>query len=193
VTALLAAFAKGEREAADQVIPLVYEELRRIAHQRRWQWGNRESPGTTSLVHEAYINLVDRTRHDWESRTHFYYFASVAMRNVLIDSAKRLCRQKRGGGRSEATLPDEVAGSRQRGEELLALDEVLDRLKLADQRLGQIVECRFFGGLTVEETAEALTLSAATVKRGWDTARAWLYKELNPTGGVRLDSGSEAR
>lgn len=179
VTALLTAFARGEQTAADRLLPIVYEELRRIARRRRWRWGNRHMPGTTSLVHEAFVNLVDRSHTDWQSLAHFYYFASVAMRNVLIDNAKRACRQKRGGAHGEAEF--EAAGiTRQRGEELLAVDMALNRLALADPRLGQIVECRFFGGLTIEETADAVGISPATVKRGWDTARAWLYKELKP-------------
>ena len=179
VTALLSAFSQGEPAAADRLMPLVYEELRRIARRRRWRWGNRRMPGTTSLVHEAYVNLVDRSHADWQSLAHFYYFASVAMRNVLIDSAKRACRQKRGGGEGLADF--EGAGvTEQRGAELLSVDLALNRLALADPRLGRIVECRFFGGLTIEETADALSISPATVKRGWDMARSWIYKELKP-------------
>jgi RNA polymerase sigma-70 factor (ECF subfamily) len=179
VTALLTAFARGEARAADRLIPLVYDELRQIARRRRWRWGNRQMPGTTSLVHEAFVNLVDRSHGDWQSLAHFYYFASVAMRNVLIDSAKSSCRQKRGGGGVIAET-DSLAITEQRSEDLLAVDLALSRLAQADPRLSQIVECRFFGGLTIEETAGALGISPATVKRGWDTARAWLFKELKP-------------
>lgn len=180
VTALLAAFDRGEPEAADHLLPLVYEELRHIARRRRWQWGQRKAPGTTSLVHEAYLNLVDRSHPHWQNRAHFFYFASVAMRNLLIDSAKHACRKKRAGELPERS--SDMAVTLQRGEELLALDLALDRLLAADARLGHIVECRFFGGLTVQETAEALALSPATVKRGWDAARVWLYREMGRKG-----------
>jgi RNA polymerase sigma factor (TIGR02999 family) len=178
VTSLLAAFARGHREAADELIPLVYDELRRIARQRRFRWGAGLSPGTTSLVHEAYANLVDRQRSAWSDRQHFFRFASVAMRNVLIDNARRVQRRKRAGGGAAASLDDIVLVSENRTEDLIAVDEALSRLEAADQRLSRIVECRFYGGLTIDETAEALDLSPATVKRGWDTARAWLFKEL---------------
>jgi len=182
LTQLLSSFAKGDVRAAEQVIPLVYDELHRIAHRRRWQWGGSESPGTTSLVHEVYVNLVERSHADWRDRSHFFYFASVAMRNILIDSAKRVSRAKRGGGEPQIPPGEHTFVSEQRSDELLALDQVLDRLRSSDERLSRIVECRFFGGLSVEETADALAISPATVKRGWDTARAWLYKELKPEG-----------
>jgi RNA polymerase sigma factor (TIGR02999 family) len=178
VTSLLVAFARGQREAADELIPLVYDELRRIARQRRFRWGSEDSPGTTSLVHEAYTNLVDRQRCEWSDRQHFFHFASVAMRNVLIDNARRVQRRKRAGNHVDASLDEIVLVSENRTEELIAVDEALSRLEAADQRLSRIVECRFYGGLTIDETAEALDLSPATVKRGWDTARAWLFKEL---------------
>ncbi|MEZ5352475.1 MAG: ECF-type sigma factor [Bryobacteraceae bacterium] len=180
VTTLLAAFARGKREAADELIPLVYDELRKIARLRRFRWSGPHSPGTTSLVHEAYVNLVDQSRCQWEDRSHFFYFASVAMRNILIDNARRWGRQKRGGGAGELPLEHLHLASVGRAEELLAVDEALGKLGANNQRLSQIVECRFFGGLTVEETAQALSISPATVKRGWDSARAWLFKELGP-------------
>lgn len=178
LTTLLSAFANGETGAAEQLIPLVYSELREIAHRRRWSWLGAGAPETTSLVHEAYLHMADRSGARWENRAHFFYFASVAMRNILVDHAKHLGRAKRGGGLSQVELTERMVLSRQRSLELLALDEALDRLELDENRLAKIVECRFFGGLTVEETAEALDISPATVKRGWDTARAWLYQHL---------------
>jgi RNA polymerase sigma-70 factor (ECF subfamily) len=178
LTTLLTAFAHGERDAAEQVIPLVYDELRRIAHRRRWQWVTPETPDTTSLVHEAYLHLQKREVTAWETRAHFFYFASVAMRNILVDHAKHVQRQKRGGGGRQVELTERTVVSEQRSTELLGLDEALRELEREEPRLAQVVECRFFGGLTVEETAEALSVSPATVKRGWDTARAWLFQRL---------------
>jgi len=179
LTTLLSAFANGDTGAAEQLMPLVYSELRGIAHRRRWSWIGPDAPDTTSLVHEAYLHLVDRKGVPWESRAHFFYFASVAMRNILVDHAKLLRRAKRGGGLMQVELAEHLIVSRQRSLELLALDEALDLLESQEERLAKIVECRFFGGLTVEETAEALEISPATVKRGWDTARAWLYQHLH--------------
>ncbi len=159
-----------------QWLPVVYDELRKLARHRRRQIGDRQAPGTTSLVHEAFVNLAARDDLRWETRGHFLYFASVAMRNLLIDNVKRHESLKRAG--VQLSLDDVPLVSEQRGEEILELDEALTRLTGADARLGRIVECRFYGGLTIEETAEALTVSPATVKRGWDAARAWLFKEL---------------
>jgi RNA polymerase sigma factor (TIGR02999 family) len=179
VTGLLIALSKGDREAANAVMPLVYDELRRIARSRRRQSANWFAPGTTSLVHEVYLNLVDQTRLHYESRGQFYYLASVAMRNLLIDNAKRFHRKKRAGDLHPEPLGEEMLVSKERSDELLLINDLLARLESSNERLCRIVECRFFGGLTVEETAAALSLSPATVKRGWDTARAWLYKELH--------------
>jgi len=177
LTELLAAFSRGDENAARQLLPLVYDELHAIARRRRWQWSGSSGPGTTSLVHEAYINLANRSAGLWENRAHFFYVASVAMRNILIDAAKRQSRARHGGGKRRASI-QEVAVPPDRSDELLSLDDALGRLEQADSRLGRIVECRFFGGLTIDETAQALSLSPATVKRGWETARSWLYKEL---------------
>lgn len=178
LTTLLAAFAQGDRSAAEHVLPVVYAELRRIAHRRRWQWRGQDAPNTTSLVHEVFLHLSSGHSEPWASRTHFFYFASVAMRNVLVDHAKQMQRAKRGGGLQRVELQDQSRISEQKSIELLALDEALSVLGAQEPRLLQIVECRFFGGLTVEETAEALDISPATVKRGWDTARAWLFQHL---------------
>lgn len=187
LTTLLGAFAHKERGAADELIPLVYDELRRIAHRRRWQWIGGDTPDTTSLVHEAYLHLAGRNGKAWENRAHFFYFASVAMRNILVDHAKHVQRVKRGSGARKVELTERTAVSEQRSAELLALDEALAKLAATEERLAQIVECRFFGGLTVEETAEALGVAPSTVKRGWDTARAWLFQHLR--GGNRGEAG----
>lgn len=179
VTALLASLASGRREAINELMPLVYEELRRLARLRRARWNDWEAPGTTSLVHEAYMKMVDQPRASFDGRQHFFYFASVAMRNLLIDQARYLGRQKREGVQVNEPLETLPVLTPERGEELLIMNEALERLEAADERMARIVECRAFGGLTIEETAEALGLSPATVKRVWNAARAWLYKEMS--------------
>jgi RNA polymerase sigma factor (TIGR02999 family) len=188
LTTLLSAFAHGEQGAAEELLPLVYEELRRIAHRRRWQWHEPESPDTTSLVHEAYLRLASREGEAWDNRGHFFYFASVAIRNILVDHARHLHRNKRGGGWQQVELTESAMASEQKSAELLELDEALERLARSEERLARIVECRFFGGLTVEETAVALGVAPVTVKRGWDTARAWLFQHLR--GGKRNETGA---
>lgn len=167
--------SNGDRQAANEFIPQVYDELRHIARLRRANIGNWQSPGTTSLVHELYVNLADQHRLNITDRMQFLYLASVAIRNLVVDHARYSSRKKRAG----ATEPlDDPAGPDVNTEQVLAIDETLNRLATEDTKLCQIVECRFFGGLTVDETAEALGISPATVKRGWDTARAWLYTQL---------------
>jgi RNA polymerase sigma factor (TIGR02999 family) len=191
VTALLNEAGQGNPDAMRQLVPLVYDELRALAHRHRFQWRDAQSPGTASLVHEAYVKLVDQTRVRWESRAQFFYLASQAMRSILIDNARYFSRQKRGGSPKQVPLTDNLLVSEARSDELLELDEALTRLQVADDRLGRIVECRFFGGLTIEESAEALGLSPATVKRGWVLARAWLYRELRG-GAAELAAGPDS-
>jgi RNA polymerase sigma factor (TIGR02999 family) len=189
ITLLLLGFASGNRNAGKQLIPLVYDELRRLAHQRRFRWQEWNSPGTTSLVHEAYLKLVDHTRCSYKNRNHFLYSASIAMKNILIDNARRSQRIKRRGEVGQVPVEEDMLVSEERTEEILAIDEALTRLKERDARIGEIVECRFFGGLTLEETAEALSLSPSTVKRGWDAARVWLFKELRPADRPQQGTG----
>jgi len=178
VTRLLRGLAAGEADAGNRLLAIVYEELRQMARRHRSQW--RQSPlGTQSLVHEAFIKLVDQTSVEWSSRGQFFAIASKAMRSILIDNARHHHRQKREGGRERVELSEGLLISDARSEELLALDAALERLQAADPRLGALVECRFFGGLTIEETAEALDSSPATVKRDWVAARTWLYRELH--------------
>lgn len=161
----------------ERLIPLVYAELKELARVHRYRWRG-EAPGTTSLVHEAYLRLAGSADSGFVNRRHFFAIASKAMRSVLIDNARWQGRLKRGGGRSEVPLEESMLVSAERSEELLALDEALERLDRREPRLARIVECRCFGGLSVEETADALALSQATVKRGWSMARVWLYREL---------------
>jgi RNA polymerase sigma factor (TIGR02999 family) len=162
----------------EQIMPLVYGELKALARGNRYRWDGFRSPGTTSLVHEAYLKLSDQSQFGFANRRHFFSVASKAMRCILIDNARWHGRQKRGGGGAQETLRETMLVSAERSEELLALDEALGLLSEKEPRLASIVECRCFGGLTVEETAEALAVSPATVKRGWSLARAWLFRQL---------------
>ena len=179
VTQLLEQMAAGSSGAANQLMALVYTELCGLARRQRHRQGPGAELSTHSLVHEAFLRMVDRSAADWASRGQFFCLASLAMRSVLIDNARYVQRLKREGRWQRVDLGEDMLLSVQRSEELLALDEAVSRLKAANERLGTIVECRFFGGLSVDETAEALSLSPATVKRGWTMARAWLFRELH--------------
>ena len=173
--------ADGRSDAAlDRLMPLLYDGLRELAHRHL----RRERPGhtlsTTALVHEAYLRLADGTRLSWQSEVQFYALASRVMRRILIDYARRRNAEKRGGGQRATSLDGKAIGlDAEEAGELLALDAALDRLSRHDARLGQIVEYRFFGGMTVPETAAALDLSERTVKREWRRAKAWLYAALH--------------
>lgn len=182
ITRLLAQLAEDQESAGGEVLrklmPLVYGELKALARANRCRWQGQEAPGTTSLVHEAYARLAQQADDGYANRRQFFFVASKAMRSVLIDNARWHCRQKRGGGKAPLHLGEELLVSAQRCTELLALDEALSRLEKQQSRLARVVECRCFGGLTTDETAEALDVSAATVKRRWSLARAWLFREL---------------
>jgi RNA polymerase sigma factor (TIGR02999 family) len=177
---LLAAAAAGDTGAIDRLMPLVYDELRQLARRHRRRFQDPRAPSTRSLVHETYLRLSDQTGVRWESRAQFFFLASRAMRSILIDNARHYLRQKRDGSRERVPLDDELLVSEARPEEMIALDDAISTLAAADPQLGQIVECRFYGGLTIEETAEALGVSPATVKRGWVAARARLFRALSP-------------
>ena len=179
VTRLLAAIAGGDRAAWDELFPLVYERLRGIA--RRQLRGEREGHtlATTDLVHEAYFTLVGMDGVRWVDRAHLLGVAARAMRRVLIDYARARATQKRGGRRDRARLELDALPARVPDEQILALDEALRRLEERNERYGRIVECRFFAGMSIEETAEVLGVSRTTVKRDWMVARAWLHRELS--------------
>ena len=162
----------------DRVFPAVYEQLRRVAHRHLRGERTEHTLGTTALVHEAYLELARLDHVRWPGHAYVLAAASRAMRRILIDYAVARRAQKRGGGVTLQPLDDAVAMAVARGDELLALDEALGRLAALDERAARVVECRFFGGMSVEETAEALGTSPATVKRDWTTARAWLNREL---------------
>lgn len=162
----------------DDIFPAVYEELKRVAHRHLQGELTGHTLGTTALVHEAYIELARLDHIDWPGRAYVFAAASRAMRRVLVDYAVARKAEKRGGGQIAEPLDDAVAMAVTRGDELLALDEALDRLAAVNERYARVVECRFFGGMNVEETAAALGMSPATVKRDWTLARAWLNREL---------------
>ena len=177
VTHLLIAWGKGDQQALDQLTPLIYKELRRLA-----QWHmNGERPGhtlqATALVNEAYLRLVDINRIQWQDRAHFLAMAARQMRRILIDAARKHGNQKRGGDAQKVSLAEGLVVP-DRPEELVALDEALVSLTQIDERRGRVVEMKFFGGLDVEEIAEVLNVSPDTVKRDWKLAKAWLGREL---------------
>ncbi|HYR89632.1 MAG TPA: sigma-70 family RNA polymerase sigma factor [Terriglobia bacterium] len=178
VTALLLEWGKGDRQALDALVPLVYEELRR----RAGSYMRSEKPGhslqPTVLVHEAYLRLVDQDGINWQNRSHFFAVASQILRHILVDHARARHRLKRGGEAFRVTWVEDFGVQQREGIDLMALHDALERLSESDPQQGRIVELRFFGGLSIEETAEALNISSATVKREWSMARAWLYREL---------------
>jgi RNA polymerase sigma factor (TIGR02999 family) len=178
ITDLLLQLSIGDPSAMDRLFPLVYDELHRMARRALRREHLDHTLGTTGLVHEAYLKLVDQTRVGWRDRAHFFAVAALAMRRILVDYARRHRREKRGGGRRAVSLDESAISLDQRAENLMALDEALTRLGALSPRLGRVVECRFFGGLTEEEIAEALGVTTRTVKRDWAKARGWLYQEL---------------
>jgi RNA polymerase sigma factor (TIGR02999 family) len=181
ITGLLRAASAGDASALDRLLPVVYDELRRLAHRVR-AGRSGETLRTTALVHEAYLKLVPSADLDWQSRAHFFAVTARAMRQVLVGAARERLAAKRGGGEWAVTLDEVAQVAPVRAERMLALDEALARLAALDERQARIVECRFFTGLTVEETAAVLGLSTPTVKRDWRAARAWIAAELGPDG-----------
>ncbi len=179
ITSLLRALQDGDRSALDRLAPLVYDKLCAMARARMRRERAGHTLETTALVHEAYLELAAADGIDWRDRAHFFAVAARTMRNVLVDHAERRRTQKRGGGATPITLDSELlALAPAGGEEILALDAALERLRALDPRKEQVVECRFFAGMTVEETAAVLGVAPATVKRDWEFARAWLHREL---------------
>jgi len=180
VTGLLAAWARGEPEADDRLMRAIYDDLRRVARRRLRAERPDHSLAPTALVHEAYVRLVDLRKVHWQNRAHFFAIAARVMRQVLVDHARAHDAAKRGGADWKVTVSDAVGATEPRAGDLLDLDVALDRLAAIDSRLAELVVLRFFGGLTVEEAAESLAVSPATVKRNWTRARAWLFRELHP-------------
>lgn len=181
IAELLAQARQGDRAALDRVFGIVYDELHRLAHLQRRRWSGNETLNTTALVHEAYLKLVGQDRVQLSDRTHFLALAAKAMRHVLVNYAEKRKAQKRGGGAAHVPLDDANPVGEQAADEVIALHEALDRLGRASERRAQVVEARFFGGLSIDETAEALAISPATVKREWQLASAWLLREIKTT------------
>jgi len=178
VTQILQEVSGGDQNAPARLMPLVYDELRRLADHYLRQERPDHTLQPTALVHEAYLKLIDQTRVDWQNRAHFFGVAAQLMRRILVDHARRHRASKRGGFQQKLTLDEAVDYSQPRDLDLVALDDALNALALMDERQSRIVELRFFGGLTIEETAEALNVSPATVKVDWSMAKAWLRREI---------------
>lgn len=178
ISTLLRAHRGGDRGALDRLMPLVYDDLHRLARRQLAGEGRGRTLDTTGLVHEAYLRLAEASRAAWEGRGHFFAVSARAMRQIVVDYARERGAAKRGGGVRPATLDDESAAIESRAEEILAVDQALAGLGALDPQLPRIVECRFFAGLTEEETAEALALPLRTVQRDWARARAWLKRAL---------------
>jgi RNA polymerase sigma factor (TIGR02999 family) len=186
MTRILSAIEQGDSRAAEQLLPLVYDELRRLAAQRL----SYEAPGqtlqATALVHEAYLRLVGAEDPGWNSRGHFFAAAAEAMRRILIERVRRMKSPRRGGDRQRIDLDQAEIAAPERAVDLLALDEALDRLALKDARKAELVKLRYFAGLTMEQSAEILGISLATAHRDWNYARAWLHRSI-----VGIPSGGE--
>ena len=178
ITLLLIDWSKGDEFALEQLMPLVYEELRRMAK----NYMHRQPPGhtfqTTELIHEAYLKLAGGERQNWENRAHFFGVAAQAMRHILVDYARSKSSRKRGGWQQRVTLSDNTFPVKDGSEEVVALDEALKQLAVLDKRKVRVVEMKFFGGLKIEEIAKVLKISPETVKRDWSFARTWLLREL---------------
>ncbi len=191
ITQMLVQLTGGNRTVLGKLWPVVYDELRRVARGHLRGERRDHTLHTTALVHEAYLKLVKLDRISWQNRAHFFAIAARAMRTILVDYAVKRKAQKRGGDRQRVPLEDVELMTEARADDLLALDEALRGLEARDARWGQVVECRFFGGLSIKETAEVLGISEATVARDWTQARAWLNRELKDSNwGVPSDSSA---
>ena len=178
LTGLLIEWRHGDKTALEKLTPLVYDELRRMAHRYMQRERNGHTLETTALVNEAYLRLAGQQKIDWQSRAHFFAVTARVMRHVLIDHARRRHYAKRAGEARQVSLGESDAMTEQRAEELVALDEALEELVKLDPRKSQVVELRYFGGLSLEETAEVLDVSVMTVRRDWRAAKAWLFRRM---------------
>ena len=178
VTQLLHRMGDGDADASERLLSMLYEELHALAHRQRFRWQHNQTVNTTALVHECYIQMIDQAKVDWQDRAHFFRVAAKAMRYILMNDVKAKQRLKRGGDAQRVEMSQVDLVAEEKADNLIALDEALNRLAAINERQSQIVECRFFGGMTIEETAAALELSARTVKRDWTLARLWLFNEI---------------
>ncbi len=179
ITQLLLRWSDGDRSALDKLLPLVYDELRRLARSYLRRHPQQSVMQPTILVHEAYLKLINQQQVSWQNRAQFFGLAAKVMRDLLVDHARRTNAAKRGGGNYSVSLSEADRVGQQKEFDLIALDEALDRLAKLDSRHSRVVEMKFFAGLNIEEIAEALSISHATVERDWNLARAWLYRELS--------------
>jgi RNA polymerase sigma factor (TIGR02999 family) len=184
VTALLVRWREGDRDALEALMPLVYEELRRLAHHYLRQERTDHTLQSTALVHEAYLRLAGQNAPQWQNRAHFFGIAAHVMRQILVEYARGRNAAKRGGGECRLALDETIASPQQLDVDLVQLDRALTELSALDSQQGRIVELRFFTGLTIEDTSEVLGISPATVKRDWVTARAWLYRAMTGEAGA---------
>ncbi|HEY9431841.1 MAG TPA: sigma-70 family RNA polymerase sigma factor [Blastocatellia bacterium] len=178
ITERLIAWGAGDRAALDQLLPVVYQELRRMAGNYLRQENSGHTLQPTALVHEAWLRLIDQARVDWRNRAQFFGVAAQMMRRILVDHAKAKHREKRGGDAVKLSLDDVINLSRERAADLIALDDALDELTRVDERKSRVVELRYFGGFTIEEIAQILEVSPETVMRDWKLAKAWLYQQI---------------
>lgn len=178
ITTQLEAWRAGEASARERLFPLVYDELRRIAHRQLRRERVGHTLDTTALVHEAYLRIAAQTSEEFANRAHFFAVASTAMRRVLVDYARRFRTEKRGAAPRRVSLTDTTLVAEERADTLLAVDDALHELARIDSRLSRVVECRFFAGLTEEETADVLGVTARTVRRDWTKAKGWLHRTL---------------
>lgn len=176
-TQVLQKFSEGEIKSAD-LIPRIYNELHLLAKSQRKKFSSAETLNTTALVHEAYIKMVDHSHQNWETRSHFYAVAAKAMRCILVDHAKMHMADKRGGSQKALPFSEQLIAGKKQASEVLDLDEALSKLEKIAERQSKVIELRFFCGFTIEETGKILSLSPATVKRDWNLARSWLYREI---------------
>lgn len=187
VTQLLVSWSNGDRVALDALTPVVYDELRKLAHRYLMRERHDHTLQSTALVHEAYMRLIDQKNVQWQNRAHFFGVAAQMIRRILCDHARAHQTAKRGGGAAKLSLDEALAVPGGRDLNIVALDEALRQLEELDPKQSRIIELRFFTGLSIEETAEVMGISPATVKREWTTARAWLFRELQRGGVTTLE------
>lgn len=178
ITRLLAGWSRGDRAAFDQLVPVVYEELHRIAGQRLQHERLNHTLQPTALVHEAYLKLIDQRQPHWRNRAHFFAIAATLMRRILVDHARSRAADKRGEGVPAISLEEVDVSAPEPQMDIVALDQALERLASIDPRQSRLVELRYFGGLSIEETAKVLGISPTTISREWSSAKAWLYREM---------------